>query len=156
MKHQRPLGSLSNFLLKKICHYPFSGNIWPLVIGTSSCSLEFLAAWQECKSFRSPHSLHLFTPEEADILIVYGHVNRSMFQLVLDIYHRMPSSKKVLLVGACAMKSDLFEDSYWGGCQLADSLNVDVSVQGDPPSKDDILEGFREISQIYHMELQKR
>ena len=54
------------------------------------------------------------------------------------------------------MKSDLFEDSYWGGCQLSDSLKVDVSVQGDPPSKDDILEGFREISQIYHMELQKR
>ena len=148
------LTPISHFLFKKMGHYAFPNNIWPLVVGTSSCSLEFLAAWREYTSLG--HPLNFFTPEEADILIVYGHVNKSMFQLVLDIYHRMPPSKKVLLVGTRTMKNDLFQNSYWGSPPLADSLTVDVSVLGDPPSKDDILEGLRKITHIYHMESQKK
>ena len=147
--------TIRNFLFKKIRSCTFPDDIWPLVIGTSACSLEFLAAWQECEYFHSPYSLNRFTPEQADILIVYGHVNKSMLQLVLDIEHRMSDSKKVLLVGSRTFESGCFKDTYWGGVQLADHIKVDVTVSGDPPLKDDILMGFREISRAYHLEGEK-
>ena len=130
------MSALKNFWLNTIARRCFPRNIWPVIIGTSSCSLEFWAAWRECEYFAPSPSLEHFPPEQADVLIIYGHVNKKMLSLVLDIYHRMPEDKKVMLVG-----SRTFE--------VTDHIEVDVSVPGDPPSKKDILTGLEKVSTVY-------
>ena len=138
-----------------IRRHAFARNIWPLAIGTSACAEEFMAAWQECREFCATYCLAGFTPEQADILIVYGHVNRVMLPLVLDIYQRMPETKKVLLVGSQTFDQSLFKNAYRGGLYLTDYFEADVTVPGDPPSRADILSGFREVSRMFYLELAK-
>ena len=142
--------AIKKIFVGKIDHYASLNNIWPVVIGTSACSSEFLAAWRECRYFYSSRYLGLFPPEQADVLIIYGHVNRAMLQLVLDSYNRMPNGKKVMLVGSRTFESGLLKDSYWGGIQVSDYIPVDVKIAGDPPSKNDILAGFRKLSETFH------
>ena len=136
--------------MRKMQAYSFRNNIWPFVIGTSDCSSEFLAAWRKCQCFYSSRHLGHFLPEQSDILIVYGHVNKTMRERILDIHQRMPEGKKVMLVGSHTFESGFFKGSYWSGVQLSDHIEVDVCIPGDPPSTEDILTGFQEISRIYH------
>ena len=129
------------YFIKKIKTYALKDNIWPIVVGTSTYSLELLAAWRECNYFYCSQHWDHFNPEKADVLIISGHVNKVMLQNILDIYQRMPEYKKVLVVGTLNVKRK--------SIQLKDHLKVDVVVEGDPPTKEDILQGFTDIYRCY-------
>lgn len=130
-----------NYFARKIKKYALKDNIWPIVVGTSTYSLELLAAWKECEFFYRPWNWGRVAPEQADVLIVSGHINQAILQVISDTYKRMPEHKKVLAVGTHVIRSGDFE--------LKDYINVDVAVEGDPPRKDDILKGFCDIYQSY-------
>ena len=144
-----------NFLLNKIKRYSFKDNIWPFVIGTSSLVPNFLEAWRECNFLYSPdHSNHT-PPEQADVLIIYGHINEIMLQLILDIYHRMPKHKKVMQITSQPFDPKLFPHIDWNDLDLRNYITVDICVSGTPPSKENILLGFQELYEAYHKELKK-
>ena len=141
---------MKNLLFKKIKKNYFEKNIWPLVIGTTTYSSEFLEAWSKSSYFKSIRHFGNFSPEEADVLIVYGHINQAMLQLILDIYNRMGTHKKTMLVEPGTFENSLLKGSYWSGIQLADYIDIDVIIQSSPPNKDEILNGFEEIHRIFH------
>ena len=141
---------VKNFLLRQMARQSSLRNIWPLVVGTSSCTAEFLAARRECRSFHGG----LFAPEQADVLIICGHVNRAMLTLVLEFYQRMPEGKRVMLVGLSALERKWHGNLYGGGIQLSDHVPVDVEVIGSPPNRENILKGLQELAELYRQGLE--
>ena len=150
------MSQILDFFLKKMSRYSFPGNAWPLVMGTSSCAYEFWAAWRMCPSFQSNSHLNRFPPEQSDILIVYGYMNKVMIQNILKTYRRMPKTKKVMLIGPYKDEENRFGDTYWGKAQLTDYIEADVVVSGDPPLKEDILKGLDKIYECYLLELEEK
>ncbi len=54
----------------------------------------------------------------------------------------MPSPKKVVAVGACALSGGIFGKSFICGCEVRDIIPVDVEVSGQPPPPLAILHGL--------------
>jgi len=123
----------------------FRGSLHIRVVDAGSCG----ACLNEVKLLNNPyynmHRLGFFitpTPRQADILLVVGPVTDHMKIPLLKAYEAMPSPKRVMAVGACALTGGIFGPSFVTCSGVADILPVDVDIPGCPPPPLAILHGL--------------
>src|SRR3984957_14214077 len=124
---------------------PFSRSTHILVVDAGDCG----ACLQEVKQLNNPyynmHRLGFFitpTPRHADVMLVVGPVTDYMRFVLQKIYDAMPTPKRVVAVGACAVSGGVFTGSFVCSKGLASVLPVDVEVPGQPPPPLAILHGL--------------
>jgi Ni,Fe-hydrogenase III small subunit len=123
----------------------FRRSIHILVVDAGDCG----ACLNEVRQLNNPyynmHRLGFFitpTPRHADVLLVVGPVTDHMRFALQKIYDAMPTPKKVVAVGACALSGGVFAGSFVCGKGASTLLPVDVEVPGNPPPPLAILHGL--------------
>jgi Ni,Fe-hydrogenase III small subunit len=124
---------------------PFQRSIHILVVDAGDCG----ACLNEVKQLNNPyynmHRLGFFitpTPRHADVLLVVGPVTDQMRFALKKVYDAMPTPRRVVAVGACALSGGVFADSFVCANGVAEVLPVDVEVPGNPPPPLAILHGL--------------
>jgi Ni,Fe-hydrogenase III small subunit len=123
----------------------FKRSIHVIVVDAGDCG----ACLNEVKQLNNPyynmHRLGFFitpAPRHADVLLVVGPVTDSMRFVLKKIYDAMPTPKRVVAVGSCAVSGGVFAGSFVCAKGLASVLPVDVEVPGHPPPPLAILHGL--------------
>jgi Ni,Fe-hydrogenase III small subunit/uncharacterized Fe-S cluster protein YjdI len=123
----------------------FDRSIQILVVDTGDCG----ACLNEVRQLNNPyynlHRLGFFltpTPRHADVLLVVGALTDHMRVPLRKAYDAMPSPKRVVAVGACALSGGIFGRGFMCAGGVAELLPVDVEVPGDPPPPLAILHGL--------------
>jgi Ni,Fe-hydrogenase III small subunit len=124
---------------------PFMRSTHIIVVDAGDCG----ACLNEVKQLGNPyynlHRLGFFitpTPRHADVLMVVGAVTDPMRFVLQKVYDAMPTPKRVIAVGACAISGGVFAGSINCSAGLAEVLPVDVEVPGNPPPPLAILHGL--------------
>jgi Ni,Fe-hydrogenase III small subunit len=124
---------------------PFHRSIHICVVDAGDCG----ACLNEVKQLNNPyynmHRLGLFitpTPRHADVLLVVGTVTDHMRFALQKVYDAMPTPKRIIAVGACALSGGVFAESFACTKGVAEVLPVDVEVPGNPPPPLAILHGL--------------
>jgi len=123
----------------------FDRSVHILVVDTGDCG----ACLNEVRQLNNPyynmHRLGFFltpTPRHADVLLVVGALTEHMRVPLRKAYDAMPSPKRVVAVGACALSGGIFGRSFMCAGGVAELLPVDVEVPGNPPPPLAILHGL--------------
>ncbi|MGO8672595.1 MAG: hypothetical protein ACLQVD_14670 [Capsulimonadaceae bacterium] len=123
----------------------FAGSINIIVVDAGDCG----ACLNEVRQLNNPyynmHRLGFFitpTPRNADILLVVGSVTDHLREMLLKTYTAMPTPKRVVAVGACALSGGVFAQSIVCASGVSEVLPVDVEVPGAPPPPLAILHGL--------------
>jgi len=123
----------------------FHHSIHIIVVDAGDCG----ACLHEVKQLNNPyynmHRLGFFitpTPRHADVLLVVGPVTDHMRVALQKTYDAMPTPKRVIAVGACALSGGVFGPSFVSESGVANVLPVDIEVPGQPPPPLAILHGL--------------
>lgn len=123
----------------------FDRSINIIVVDAGDCG----ACLNEVKQLSNPyynmHRLGFFitpTPRHADILLVVGPGTDQMRTALLKTYDAMPTPKRVIAVGACALSGGVFGPSFVSESGVGQIIPVDVEVPGQPPPPLAILHGL--------------
>ena len=132
-------------LLQNALGQPFQRSIHVLVVDAGDCG----ACLNEVRQLNNPyynmHRLGFFitpTPRHADVMLVVGSVTDHMRAALKRIYDAMPTPKRVVAVGACALSGGVFAESFVCAKGVSELLAVDVAVPGNPPPPLAILHGL--------------
>jgi len=124
---------------------PFARSIHICVVDAGDCG----ACLNEVRQLNNPyynmHRLGFFitpSPRHADVLLVVGPVTDHMKFALKKVYDAMPTPKRVIAVGACALTGGVFAESFVCAKGVADALPVDVEVPGNPAPPLAILHGL--------------
>lgn len=116
-----------------------------VVVDAGDCG----ACLNEVKQLNNPyynmHRLGSFftpTPRHADVLLVVGALTEHMRLPLRKAYDAMPTPKRVVAVGACALSGGIFGPSFMCANGVGEFLPVDVEVPGNPPPPLAILHGL--------------
>jgi Ni,Fe-hydrogenase III small subunit len=116
-----------------------------IVVDAGDCG----ACLHEVKQLNNPlynmHRLGIFltaTPRAADVLLVVGPVSENMRVPLLKTYEAMPTPKRVVAVGACAITGGVFGRTFMSAGGVASVLPVDLEIPGDPPPPLAVLHGL--------------
>jgi len=96
------------------------------------------------------HRLGFFitpTPRTADVLLIAGPISDAMRSPLLKAYDAMPTPKRVVAIGACAISGGVFGPSFAALGGAGHVLPVDVVVPGCPPPPLAILHGLLTVVQ---------
>jgi Ni,Fe-hydrogenase III small subunit len=123
----------------------FHRSIHILVVDAGDCG----ACLNEVKQLNNPyynmHRLGFFltpTPRHADVLLVVGPVTDHMRLALQKTYDAMPTPKRVVAAGACALSGGVFGPSFVSEGGVAQVIPVDIEVPGQPPPPLAILHGL--------------
>jgi Ni,Fe-hydrogenase III small subunit len=123
----------------------FSRSVHILVVDAGDCG----ACLNEVKQLNNPyynmHRLGFFltpTPRHADVLLVVGALTEHMKLPLRKAFDAMPTPKRVVAVGACALSGGIFGRSFMCAGGVGEFLPVDVQVPGNPPPPLAILHGL--------------
>lgn len=123
----------------------FHSSLHIRVIDAGACGACMSEIEQLNKPYYNIHRLGFFltpTPREADVLLVAGPVTDHMRMPLLKAYEAMPTPKKVMAVGSCALSGGIFGPSFASGSGVPEILPVDVSIPGCPPPPLAIIHGL--------------
>lgn len=114
-------------------------------IDAGACGACMSEARQLNNPYYNMHNLGFFitpTPRSADVLLVAGPVSDAMRLPLTKAYEAMPTPKRVVAIGACAISGGVFGTSFaaLGGAGFV--VPVDVFVPGCPPPPLAILHGL--------------
>jgi Ni,Fe-hydrogenase III small subunit/ferredoxin-like protein FixX len=124
---------------------PFQRSNHILVLDTGDCGACLNEVQQLNNPYYNMHRLGFFitpTPRHADILLIVGPVTDRMIDALHKVYDAMPTPKKVIAVGTCALSGGVFAESFACPKRLSDIVPVDVEVPGQPPPPLAILHGL--------------
>lgn len=120
-----------------------------IVVDAGDCG----ACLHEVKQLNNPfynvHRLGIFftpTPRAADLLLVVGPISENMRVPLLKTYEAMPTPKRVLAVGACAITGGVFGRGALSAGGVGSILPVDLEVPGDPPPPLSIIHGLLAVT----------
>jgi Ni,Fe-hydrogenase III small subunit len=114
-------------------------------VDAGACSACISEARQLNNPYYNMHRLGFFmtpTPRNADILLVSGPVSDAMRLPLQKAYEAMPTPKRVVAIGACAVFGGVFGPSFAASGGASDIVPVDVIVPGCPPPPLAILHGL--------------
>jgi len=123
----------------------FERSIHILVVDAGDCG----ACLNEVRQLNNPyynmHRLGFFitpTPRQADAMLVVGPLTDHMRLPLQKAYDAMPTPKRVIAVGTCALSGGVFGPSFVCGSGVAEQMPVHVEVPGNPPPPLAILHGL--------------
>jgi Ni,Fe-hydrogenase III small subunit len=119
------------------------------VVDAGACDACLSEIKQLNKPYYNMHRLGLFltpTPRHADVLLVAGPVTQAMRMPLLKAYEAMPTPRRVMAVGTCALTGCLFGPSFASAGGVGGVLPVDLEVPGCPPPPLAILHGLLLLS----------
>jgi Ni,Fe-hydrogenase III small subunit/ferredoxin-like protein FixX len=123
----------------------FSRSMHVMVVDAGDCG----ACLHEVKQLNNPlynmHRLGFFftaTPRTADLLLVVGPVSENMRGPLLKTWEAMPTTRRVMAVGSCAISGGVFGHSFMCAGGVGSVLPVDFEVPGNPPPPLAILHGL--------------
>jgi Ni,Fe-hydrogenase III small subunit len=115
---------------------PFSRSLHIRIVDAGACG----ACLSEIKQLNNPHyNIHRLgffitpTPRTADVLLVAGPGTDHMRIALRKTYEAMPAPKRVVAVGACALRGGIFGPSFATRAGVGEMVPVDVGVPGCPP-----------------------
>jgi Ni,Fe-hydrogenase III small subunit len=114
-------------------------------IDAGACGACMSEARQLNNPYYNMHRLGFFitpTPRNADVLLVAGPVSDAMRLPLRKAYDAMPTPKRVVAIGACAISGGVFGPSFISAAGVSDIVPVDVVVPGCPPPPLAILHGL--------------
>lgn len=123
----------------------FGSSLYVLVVDAGDCGACLSEIAQLNNPYYNMHRLGFFitpTPRSADILLIIGPVTAHMRLPLRKAYEAMPTPKRVVAVGACALSGGVFGPSFVSGSGAASVIPVDVLVPGCPPPPLAILHGL--------------
>jgi Ni,Fe-hydrogenase III small subunit len=123
----------------------FGRSLHILVVDAGDCGACLHEVQQLNNPYYNMHRLGFFvtpTPRHADVLLVVGPVADQMRVPLLKAWEAMPTPKRVMAVGSCALSGGVFGPSFASSGGVADVLAVDVEVPGQPPPPLAILHGL--------------
>ncbi|SMC07015.1 Ni,Fe-hydrogenase III small subunit [Sulfobacillus thermosulfidooxidans DSM 9293] len=86
------------------------------------------------------------SPRHADVLIVTGPVNDTMYLPLHTVWKAMPSPKWLMAIGDCAAGCGVFQSAYASHGGVAKALQTpDVVVKGCPPEPQQILDALKQL-----------
>lgn len=123
----------------------FSRSLHIMVVDAGDCG----ACLHEVKQLNNPlynmHRLGFFftaTPRNADLLLVVGPVSENMRDALLKTWEAMPTTRRLMAVGNCAISGGVFGRSFICAGGVTSVLPVDFEVPGNPPPPLAILHGL--------------
>ncbi len=123
----------------------FSKSLHVMVVDAGDCG----ACLHEVKQLNNPlynmHRLGFFftaTPRTADLLLVVGPVSENMRKALEKTWEAMPTTRRVMAVGSCAISGGVFGRSFMCAGGVGSVLPVDFEVPGNPPPPLAILHGL--------------
>lgn len=123
----------------------FRGSVHILVVDAGDCG----ACLNEVKQLNNPyynmHRLGFFltpTPRHADVMLIVGPVTDQMRLPLRKAYEAMPTPKRVIAAGACALSGGVFGPSFVCCGGAAEAVPIDVEIPGNPPPPLAILHGL--------------
>jgi Ni,Fe-hydrogenase III small subunit len=114
-------------------------------IDAGACGACVSEARQLNNPYYNIHRLGFFitpTPRNADILLIAGPISDAMGLPLRKAYEALPTPKRVVAIGTCAISGGVFGPSFASAGGAADLLPVDVVVPGCPPPPLAILHGL--------------
>jgi Ni,Fe-hydrogenase III small subunit len=114
-------------------------------VDAGACGACISEARQLANPYYNLHRLGFFitpTPRNADVLLVAGPVSDAMRLPLRKVWEAMPTPKRVVAIGACALSGGVFGPSFAAAGGVADIIPVDVAVPGCPPPPLAILHGL--------------
>lgn len=136
-----------------IVNWAKRSSLWPLTFGIACCAIEMILTGTArfdiarfgCEAFRG-------SPRQADLMIVSGTINHKMTSRIRLLYDQMPSHKKVLAMGSCAISGGPYNNTYnvVNGVDLI--IPVDVYIPGCPPRPEALLDGIMKLQALIDKE----
>jgi Ni,Fe-hydrogenase III small subunit/ferredoxin-like protein FixX len=123
----------------------FKKSIHICVVDAGDCGACINEVRQLNNPYYNMHRLGFFitpTPRHADVLLVVGPVTDHMREPLLKAYDAMPTPKRVVAAGACALTGSVFGLSFVSAAGLRELIPVDIEVPGQPPPPLAILHGL--------------
>lgn len=123
----------------------FGRSLHVRVVDAGDCGACLSEISQLNNPYYNLHRLGFFitpTPRSADILLIVGPLTDQMRGAVRKAYDAMPTPKRVVAAGACAISGGIFGPSFTTGAGVGDIVPVDVLVPGCPPPPLAILHGL--------------
>lgn len=114
-------------------------------VDAGACGACMSEARQLTNPYYNLHRLGFFvtpTPRNADILLVAGPVSDAMRLPLRKAYDAMPTPKRVVAIGVCAISGGVFGSSFAAVGAAQEVIPVDVVVPGCPPPPLAILHGL--------------
>ena len=114
-------------------------------VDAGACGACISEARQLNNPYYNMHRLGFFvtpTPRNADVLLVAGPVSDAMRLPLRKTYEAMPTPKRVVAIGACAISGGVFGPSFAASGGVGEVIPVDVIVPGCPPPPLAILHGL--------------
>ena len=114
-------------------------------VDAGACGACISEARQLNNPYYNMHRLGFFvtpTPRNADVLLVAGPVSDAMRLPLRKTYEAMPTPKRVVAIGACAISGGVFGPSFAASGGVGEVIPVDVIVPGCPPPPLAVLHGL--------------
>jgi len=106
------------------------------VVDCGACGACLSEIEQTNKPYYNMHRLGFFvtpTPRTADVLLLAGPLTEHMRHPLSRAYNAMPTPKRVIAVGTCALSGGPFGPSFASNAGVTEAVPVDVFVPGCPP-----------------------
>jgi len=114
-------------------------------VDAGACGACVSEARQLNNPYYNMHRLGFFvtpTPRNADVLLIAGPISDAMRLPLRKTYDAMPTPKRVVAIGVCAVSGGIFGPSFAALGGAHEAVPVDVIVPGCPPPPLAILHGL--------------
>lgn len=111
--------------------------------GCSACDLEVGASANPIFDLERFGVQIVPSPRFADTLLITGPVPKGMQQSLKRTYEAMPTPRKVIAAGTCAISGGIYQGGYAEAGGVDTALPVDVYIPGCPPHPWSILHGIQ-------------
>eukprot|EP01018_Ginkgo_biloba_P032204 Gb_18611 [translate_table: standard] len=118
-------------------------SLWPLLYGTSCCSIEFSSLIGSRFNFDRYGLVPRSSPRQADLIITAGTTTMKMAPSLVRLYEKLPKLRYVIAMGACTIIGGMFSINSYSTVPGVDKLIlVDVYLSGCPPKLEVIIDAI--------------
>ncbi len=122
--------------------------VWIYHINTSGCNgcdIELLASILEKYDSR-PFDIKVANyPEEAEVVMITGHINWNNMNAVKEEMNKTPKHRKIMALGNCGISGGVFKGSYNEAGPIDKLEEVDMYIPGCPVKPEAILNALSEL-----------
>jgi NADH-quinone oxidoreductase B subunit len=123
-------------------------SIWVYHVNAASCNgcdIEILASLTPRYDAERLGVELVPSPRHADVLLVTGTLNPLMKESLKAIYEQIPSPRRVVAIGACALGGGVMKGCYNVGHGIDSLIPVDLYIPGCPPRPEAIIFGILKL-----------